>query len=63
VVETVYRTFGTKAAPFAATIGVRGWASRADVPIAERPAIRAIREGGDPRKLVAGYAATQPGIH
>ena len=37
--------------------------SRAEIPVGERPAIRAIREEPDPRKQVAGYAATQPGIH
>jgi AcrR family transcriptional regulator len=65
VVETVYRIFGTKAALFAAAVEalLAGGASRAEIPVEERPAIRAIREEPDPRKQVAGYAATQPGIH
>ena len=65
VVETVYRIFGTKAALFAAAVEalLAGGASRAEIPVGERPAIRAIREEPDPRKQVAGYAATQPGIH
>ena len=65
VVETVYRIFGTKAGLFAAAVEalLAGGASRAEVPVGERPAIRAIREEPDPRKQVAGYAATQPGIH
>ncbi|MGZ6296487.1 MAG: TetR/AcrR family transcriptional regulator [Candidatus Limnocylindrales bacterium] len=65
VVETIYRVFGTKAALFAAAVEalLAGGASRAEIPVGERPAIRAIREEPDPRKQVAGYAATQPGIH
>jgi AcrR family transcriptional regulator len=65
VVETIYRIFGTKAGLFAATVEalLAGGASRAEIPVGERPAIRAIREEPDPRKQVAGYAATQPGIH
>jgi AcrR family transcriptional regulator len=65
VVETVYRIFGTKAALFTATIDalLAGGAGRADVPVGERPAIRAIRAEADPRRQVAAYAATQPGIH
>ncbi len=65
VVETIYRIFGTKAGLFTAAIEalLAGGASRAETPVAERPAIRAIREEPDPRKQVAGYAATQPGIH
>ena len=65
VVETVYRIFGTKAALFAAAVEalLAGGASRAETPVGERPAIRAIREEPDPRKQLARYAATQPGIH
>jgi AcrR family transcriptional regulator len=65
VVETVYRIFGSKAALFRATVEalLAGGAGRAEVPVEERPAIRAIREEPDPRRQVAGYAATQPGIH
>lgn len=65
VVETVYRIFGTKSALFRAAVEatLAGGASRADVPVEERPAIRAIIEEPDPRKQVVAYAATQPGIH
>lgn len=65
VVETVYRVFGSKAALFRAVVEalLAGGASRGEVPVGERPAIRAIRDGPDPRRQVAAYAATQPGIH
>ena len=64
-VETIYRAFGSKAGLFSAVIdaAVAGGASRADTPVEERPAIRAIIEEPDPRRQVALYAATQPGIH
>jgi AcrR family transcriptional regulator len=65
VVETIYRIFGNKAALFSAAVEalLAGGAGRAEVPVEERPAIRAILDEPDPRKQVAGYAATQPGIH
>ena len=65
VVETVYRIFGSKAALFRAAVEalLAGGAGRAETLVEERPAIRAIRDERDPRKQVAGYAATQPGIH
>ena len=65
VVETVYRIFGTKAALFRAAVEalLAGGARRAEVPVGERPAIRAIHDEPDPRRQVAAYAATQPGIH
>ena len=65
VVETVYRIFGTKAALFRAAVEalLAGGAGRAEIPVEERPAIRAVREQRDPRRQVALYAATQPGIH
>jgi AcrR family transcriptional regulator len=65
VVETVYRVFGTKAALFRAAVDalLAGGARRAEVPVAERPAVRMIHDEPDPRRQVAGYAATQPGIH
>ena len=64
-VETIYRAYGTKASLFRAVIeaAVAGGASRAETPVEERPAIRRIREEPDPRRQVALYAATQPGIH
>jgi len=64
-VETVYRIFGSKAGLFTAVVEalLAGGASRAGVPVEERPAIRAIIDEPDPRRQVALYAATQPGIH
>jgi AcrR family transcriptional regulator len=65
VVETVYRAFGSKAGLFGAVVdaAVAGGAARAERPVAERPAIRAVIEEPDPRRQLALYAATQPGIH
>lgn len=65
VVETVYRIFGSKAALFRAAVEalLAGGAGRAEVPVEERPTIRAIRDEPDPRRQVVGFAATQPGIH
>ncbi len=64
-VETIYRAFGSKAGLFSAVVdaAVAGGASRAEVPVVERPAIRAITQEPDPRRQVERYAATQPGIH
>ena len=64
-VETLYRAFGSKAGLFRSVIeaAVAGGTARAEVPVEERPAIRAILDEPDPRRQVARYAATQPGIH
>ncbi len=64
-VETIYRAFGSKAGLFRAVIdaAIAGGTSRAERPVEERPAIRALIEEPDPRRQVALYAATQPGIH
>jgi AcrR family transcriptional regulator len=64
-VETIYRAFGSKAGLFSAVIdaAVAGGASRAETPVEERPAIKALIEEPDPRRQVELYAATQPGIH
>jgi AcrR family transcriptional regulator len=64
-VETIYRAFGSKAGLFTAVIeaAIAGGAARAEVPVRERPAIRAIAEEPDPRRQIELYAATQPGIH
>jgi AcrR family transcriptional regulator len=64
-VETIYRAFGSKAGLFSAVIdsAVAGGTARAEVPVVERPAIRAIQAERDPRRQIALYAATQPGIH
>src|SRR5207249_8641090 len=37
--------------------------TRAEVPVEDRPAIRAVIEEPDPRRQASLYAATQPGIH
>jgi AcrR family transcriptional regulator len=65
VVETIYRAFGSKAGLFRAVMEavLAGGATRAEVPVEERPAIRAIIEERDPRRQVELYATTQPGIH
>ncbi len=64
-VETIYRAFGGKAGLLRAVIeaAVAGGTSRAEVPVEERPAIRAMIEEPDPRRQIERYAATQPGIH
>jgi AcrR family transcriptional regulator len=64
-VETIYRAFGSKAGLFSSVIdaAVAGGAARAEVPVPERPAIRAISDERDPRRQIELYAATQPGIH
>ena len=65
VVETVYRSFGSKVALFGAVVeaALAGGVERAEVPVEERPAIAAIIAETDPARQVALYAATQPGIH
>ena len=65
VVETVYRSFGSKVALFGAVIeaALAGGVERAELPVEERPAIAAIIAETDPARQVALYAATQPGIH
>jgi AcrR family transcriptional regulator len=65
VVETVYRSFGSKVALFGAVVeaALAGGVERAELPVEERPAISAIIAETDPVRQVALYAATQPGIH
>jgi len=65
VVETIYRAFGSKASLFRAVIEavLAGGSSRAETPVEQRPAIRAVIDEPDPRRQVDLYAATQPGIH
>ena len=65
VVETVYRSFGSKATLFGAVVeaALAGGVERAELPVEDRPAIAAIIAETDPAKQVALYAATQPGIH
>jgi AcrR family transcriptional regulator len=64
-VETLYRAFGSKAGLFKSVIdaAVAGGSSRAEVPVEQRPAIRAVIEERDPRRQIELYTATQPGIH
>ena len=65
VVETIYRSFGSKSGLFRAVMEavLAGGAARGDVPVEHRPAIRAVIDEPDPRRQVALYVATQPGIH
>ena len=65
VVETVYRIFGTKAGLFRDVVEalLAGGAARAERPVEERDAIRALIEEPDPARQVEMYARTQPGIH
>jgi AcrR family transcriptional regulator len=65
VVETIYRVFGSKAALLKAAVeaAVAGGAARAAVPPEQRPAVRAMLEEPDPRRVLERHAATLPGIH
>lgn len=64
VVETIYRGFDGKAGLFRAAVeaAVSGGVERAERPVEQRPAIRAIIEEPDPQRKVERYADTQPGI-
>lgn len=64
-VETIYRGFGGKAGLFKAVVeaAVAGGVARADVPVDERRAVRAVIDEPDSRRQLERYAATQPGIH
>jgi AcrR family transcriptional regulator len=63
-VETVYRSAEGKTGLLAEAVraAVAGGAQRAEVPVAERTAIRRIRDEPDPVRQLHLYAATQPGI-
>jgi AcrR family transcriptional regulator len=65
VVETVYRSYGGKAALFKAVVeaAVAGGVARAQVAVEDRPAIRAVIEEPDPHRKIDRYVATQPGIY
>lgn len=65
VVETIYRGFDGKAGLLEEVIhaAVAGGADRAQVPVSERPAIRAVMDEPDARKKIALHSGTQPGIH
>lgn len=62
--RTLYRAAPGKAGLLAAAVNaaVAGGGGRAEVPVEDRPAIRAIIEEPDPRRQLALYAHTQPGI-
>lgn len=64
VVETIYRSFEGKAGLFEAAVesAVAGGTARAERPVEQRPAIRAVLEEPDPRRKLERYADTQPGI-
>lgn len=63
-VETVYRASQGKAGLLADAVraAVAGGAHRAQVPVAERPAVRRIIDEPDATRQLELYAATQPGI-
>ena len=65
VVETIYRSFGSKARLFKAVLeaALAGGSARAAAPPEERPAIRAVIAEGNPHRKLELYAATQPGVH
>ena len=62
--QTVYRAAPGKAGLLAAAVtgAVAGNSERADVPVDDRPAIRAIIDEPDPSQQLRLYAHTQPGI-
>ena len=63
-VETVYRSASGKAGLLADAVqaALAGGVERADVPVEVRPGIRRVIDETDPRRRLAAYAATQPGI-
>lgn len=63
-VETVYRSAAGKAGLLEAAVqaALAGGPERAEVPVEQRPAIRKVIEETDPRRQIAAYAATQPGV-
>jgi AcrR family transcriptional regulator len=62
--RTVYRAAPGKAGLLmaAVTAAVAGGSSRAELPVEQRPAIRAVIEEEDPQEQLRLYAHTQPGI-
>jgi len=63
-VETVYRSATGKAGLLAAAVqaALAGGAERAELPVEEREGIRRVVEEPDPRRQLAAYAHTQPGV-
>ncbi len=64
-VETIYRLFGSKAALFQGVVeaAIAGGAERAAIRPEQRPAVRAMADEPDARRVLELHAATQPGIH
>lgn len=62
--QTVYRAAPSKADLLQAAVlaAVAGGMDRSEVPVEDRPAIRAVIDEPDPRRQLALYARTQPGI-
>lgn len=56
-VQTVYNVVGGKAALLKAVYDVTIAGDDEPVPMADRPMVRAVREAGDARECLAGYAA------
>jgi len=63
--RTLYRAFGSKAGLFRAVMEavLAGGGARAETPVEQRAAIKAIIAEPDARRQIERYAATQPGIH
>jgi AcrR family transcriptional regulator len=63
-VETVYQSAVGKAGLLREAIQatLAGGAERAELPVEDRPGIRRVIEETDPRRQLAAYAATQPGV-
>lgn len=63
-VETVYRAAEGKAGLLEAAVqaALAGGVARADVPVHQRPGIQRVIQERDPRRQLAMYAATQPGV-
>jgi AcrR family transcriptional regulator len=63
-VETVYRAAAGKAGLLAAAVqaALAGGAERAERPVEQRAAIRAVIDEPDPRRAIRRYAGTQPGL-
>lgn len=63
-VETVYRAATGKAGLLECAVqaALAGGVERAEVSVEQRPVIRAVIEEADPRRQLAAYAATQPGV-
>ena len=63
-VETVYRSAAGKAGLLAAAVqaALAGGVARSERPVEQREGIRRVIEEPDPRRQLAAYAHTQPGV-